>query len=1339
MIPVFGEEMERMSESSSWSPGVSIERHLVKNLLVFLASLLVGVFVVVSSVSAATTRAYTGSSFGPEGPGGSADFKIPQAVAVDQADGSVYVLDAGEGGKLYRFNAAGEQLNFSGLGGNVIEGVGGSEGAENEIAIAPPGSPGGTAGDIYVANNAFGSLQVYAADGKELKKLETNGETCGVATDSAGHVFVGVFSGEGGTVSEYVPTMNPLTNADKVAASTALLPFICNVGVDGLGTVYASNFLGSSTAKLAGIADLTPTSIEPGGATLAVDPVTNDLYLDQGSSIALHSPSGDFIGRFGSPNLSGSHGVAIGSAAEKAYVTNGETGRVELYGPSIVLPDVTTEPATEVGVESAVLHGTESAAGGPGAACKFELTTTEAFKKEGFTGATSVECAPQGPFSGSGVEAVSAVVGNLNPSTRYTFRLVASNSNGSNPGAALGFRARGPSVGDENVLQVTATTARVDGLIDPNGEASGYRFEYGPTESYGSSVPVPDGVAVLPVATGTLVAGSNKVTKVNFSQGVFGVGQEIVGEGIAPGTTVIAIPDPHVLEISHSAVEGASGVAALTSSTAYVAQGIIGLAPGSSYHFRLVAVGAAASGHGEDRAFRTYAQVSSGLPDGRAYEMVSPVQKLGEVFAPEPSGHLGGSCTECLPGINDLTLPMQPTPDGDALAYEGQPFSTGLAPSRNEYVSRRSGGGWVTQGITPPLGAAGALSGFKAISPDLSRGVLFQSERNLSPEAPSGENGKSYNDLYLWQAGEPAPALRPLVTQKPPHRIPDLPQASNGFELAFAAGNSGTAAVPAFDHLVFEANDALTDEIPGIAPAAPEVEAGACGGQSEGTGFTEGDCNLYEWVGGQLRLINVLPGNTTAATHAVIGSGRRLAKIPGSESYPGSQAADVDHAVSAGGERIFWSDEQGQVFVRIDGMETKEIHDPGQFLTASVDGSRVLLSDGCLYSVEAESCVSLGPNPSAFRGILGASEDISRIYFVDTEALAAGAQAGSCTAVESEEEKEGKVPAGTGCNVYAYDHGSVKFVATLFERDNNLGLNATYGAWKAARSNRTAQVTPDGEHLAFMSQARLTGFDNLPAVGGKCGEGACREVFEYDLNTKTLTCPSCNPTGEQPLGHSNLSLIRPANESGPSFPQPENLPADGGGRLFFESQDTLSPEDENGRIQDVYEWTPDRVGGCEHSEGCVALISSGHSPGDSMFLNATPDASNVFFVTREQLLVQDKDELLDVYDARVGGGINTDEIAPCSGETCKGPASRSMESQAPGSSSFSGPGNPTARVVPPPLVKSKSLTRAQKLAQALKACAKKTGKKRRGCRAQAIKRYGPIAAKSKSKSHKEGK
>ena len=55
------------------------ERHLVKNLLGFLASLLVAVSVLVSSAFAVDARVYTGTSFGPEGPGRSADFKSPSS------------------------------------------------------------------------------------------------------------------------------------------------------------------------------------------------------------------------------------------------------------------------------------------------------------------------------------------------------------------------------------------------------------------------------------------------------------------------------------------------------------------------------------------------------------------------------------------------------------------------------------------------------------------------------------------------------------------------------------------------------------------------------------------------------------------------------------------------------------------------------------------------------------------------------------------------------------------------------------------------------------------------------------------------------------------------------------------------------------------------------------------------------------------------------------------------------------------------------------------------------------------------------------------------------------
>jgi hypothetical protein len=1243
-----------------------------------------------SPAFAAKTRTYTGTSFGPDGIAGSATFKSLQSVAVDQSDGSVYVLDAGEGGKLYKFNAAGEAVNFSALGANVIEGVGGAEdpgtGAENQIAIAPPGAPGGTAGDIYLANNAFGTLSVYGANGEKAGGgvLETGGETCGVAADPAGHLFVGLF----GSVVEYIPSANPPIAADQTATGTGENGS-CNITVDGLGNIYASNFLGGSTAKLEGIADPTPTLIEPGGATLATDPATNDLYLDSGSSIAIYSSAGKREGQFGAAGLANSRGIAIGKSAEAAYLNNGATGQVDLYGPVLILADAVSEAATEIGPETATLNGTISAAGGPEASCEFQITTKEAFAKEGFTGASSLPCTPPGPFSGEGIEAVSAKAEGLATGTNYVFRVFASNENGPSPGAPKNLLTLGPSALTSGVKNITATAATVTGLIKPNGETTTYHVEYGPSESYGSSIPVPDASVQLPLASGKVDEEHPvQVRGVRFSQGTFAVGQEIESEAFPAGTVITKIEGTSTtpegteseplsagltLTLSAGALEGFAGLeVTLSSPSAAISQRLTGLTPGTTYHFRIVAT-SSVTALGPDGTFTTFLGAVAGE---RAYELVSPAQKIGEAFAPEPLGNLGGSCTQvCLPGSRSTLGPMQARADGEALAYEGDPFTAGLSPAGNEYLAGRSGEGWANSAITPSSAPGIADgSGFRAFSADLSRGVLLQTSPALAAQAPLGGNGESFSNLYRWEAGNPA--LQPLVTVEPPNRDPGTPSQANAFQITFAGANAGAAGTPAFEHIVFEANDALSDEVPGTAPAAPEVGEGKCGG------YPASDCDLYEWVGGQLRLVNVLPGNTAAASGAVIGSGRRLAGAPSSGAAAETQAADVDHAVSTDGRRIFWSDASGQVYVRVEGKETVKLNDSGQFLTATPDGSKVLLSDGCLYSLATAECeANLTASAAGFLGIMGASADLSRIYFVSPEALGEGAEARVCKATGSEEEQEGKVPVGFGCNLYAYENGTVSLIAALSEADNNFGENFNYGSWKAAQSNRTAQVGPDGLYLAFMSQTRLVGYDNRVAGGGGCRASAigepCLEVYEYDLEAGSLECASCNPSGQRPLGPSNLSLIRQpgAFKEGTPFPQPENLPGGGEGRLFFESQDALSPKDTNGRIQDVYEWRPDGVGGCARAGGCLALVSSGNSASDSMFLTATPDAKNAFFVTREQLLPQDEDELLDVYDARVGGGIGTGGIAPCSGEGCKGPIAPPPPPPPSGSSQFSGPGN----------------------------------------------------------------
>jgi hypothetical protein len=164
-----------------------------------------------------------------------------------------------------------------------------------------------------------------------------------------------------------------------------------------------------------------------------------------------------------------------------------------------------------------------------------------------------------------------------------------------------------------------------------------------------------------------------------------------------------------------------------------------------------------------------------------------------------------------------------------------------------------------------------------------------------------------------------------------------------------------------------------------------------------------------------------------------------------------------------------------------------------------------------------------------------------------------------------------------------------------------------------------------------------------------------------------------------------------------------NLSSDGN-RFFFQTPDALVAADTNGEdgcepwgssnqrganvaCQDVYEWEAPGTGSCETdapayspaNDGCIYLISTGESEQASFLADASADGSDVFIFTFEQLVGQDKDELLDVYDARIGGGLssqNVVESAPCAGEGCRGQASGSPTAQSPGSAGFVGPADP---------------------------------------------------------------
>ncbi len=648
---------------------------------------------------------------------------------------------------------------------------------------------------------------------------------------------------------------------------------------------------------------------------------------------------------------------------------------------------------------------------------------------------------------------------------------------------------------------------------------------------------------------------------------------------------------------------------------------LTGLAPDTPYRFRVVAQSHCAPAEpskvceavGGPKAFRTFPVEAGGLPDERAYELVSPPQKHGgQVLPADPQVT---SCNSCKPGTFLTHFPMQSAPSGNAVAYEGTPFAeSGGAAIENEYVAHRdpATGTWQSANPTPELLGSKGENGYTNLSAELGRAVIGQVTPPLAPGVPD-----RCSELYAQALSEPL-ALVPLVAGEPPHR----PCSGVGhFETRFVGASADGSRV------FFEANDALTE----ATPFAPEAEDGGA------TKF-----NLYEWREGQLALVNVEPGNAETEAGASFGAG----------------PANFLEAISEEGDLAFWANEAGQLFARIDGEETEEIKDPGKgkFLSASADGSRVLLSDGCLYDLEEEACEDLTAERGGFLGIAGQSEDLSRLYFVDTAVLSG-----------EEENHEGEVAREGQPNLYAWSEGGpARFVAVLLPSDN-VGILRD---WEPSPSNRTAQASPNGRYLAFLSLAPLTGYDN---TGPSSGE-AEPEAFVYDSVTGHLACASCDPSGAAPLGGSVLRLIFGRNY----LPQPRYL-ADSG-RLFFDSADSLSPADSNEGAEDVYEWEPQGVGTCSRAGGCTALITAGREGEDSNLLATDPSGANAFFTTRDRLVGRDTDALIDLYDAREGGGeaVEGEAGASCEreAEACQSPG---PGEPAPPSSTFTGPGN-----VPPP-------------------------------------------------------
>jgi hypothetical protein len=194
--------------------------------------------------------------------------------------------------------------------------------------------------------------------------------------------------------------------------------------------------------------------------------------------------------------------------------------------------------------------------------------------------------------------------------------------------------AAAPSATTGSASAITMTTASVSGSLDPGGLSTGWYFEYGTTTSYGSRTafrsagsggePESESATLTGLAPGTsyhfqLVAVNGSGTSLGGDQSLTTLGapsaQTAPVESVGPTTaTLTGSVNPGGLSTSWYFEYGTTPAygmrtapASAGSDTAPHSESatLTGLAPGTTYHFQLVATNAARSSPGGDQSFAT--------------------------------------------------------------------------------------------------------------------------------------------------------------------------------------------------------------------------------------------------------------------------------------------------------------------------------------------------------------------------------------------------------------------------------------------------------------------------------------------------------------------------------------------------------------------------------------------------------------------------------------------------------------------------------------------------------------------------------------------------------------
>jgi hypothetical protein len=609
--------------------------------------------------------------------------------------------------------------------------------------------------------------------------------------------------------------------------------------------------------------------------------------------------------------------------------------------------------------------------------------------------------------------------------------------------------------------------------------------------------------------------------------------------------------------------------------------------------------------------------LSSGLPDCRAYELVSP---------PDTNGRLleGISGFDFEPA-HDLFPTELASPSRDSivyLAYNG-PLLNSEEPNGvvDVYQTLRSSGAWqVTRRMTP--------SGPQAVFP--------------TPGGVSSDHQYTFTHVGVVEGG-----TRPAGTLAGKRGTDYLGNPDGSFEPS-GLGSLGTEALAqgryisgGGDHVIFSTGRSVTQSIwcqqaglkcPVIRlePAAPSTGTAAVYDRS---------------ADGPTHVVSLLPGDVTPAA--------------------GEDA--VYQGTSRDGSTVAFKI-KGTLFVRVDNAKTEAVAagDP-TYAGLSTDGAELFyVSGGNIHQFETADEENHQVNPSGDAEVVNVSADGSHVYFISPSQLdgskgtagqpnmyvwSGGASEYVTTVVSSDLE----VTSGSLTEIPALTRWTTWAVAPLSGIERGPG----------ADSSRT---THDGTVLLFESRAQLTSYEN---------EGHT-EIYRYDDEDKSLLCISCNPSVEPATADARLqevALVRTSmvihnvsdDGSRAFFETPEALV----------DRDTDDINDIYEWRQEGVGSSLALISPGQSVEYPSLKENQPNLPLPNVLLSVTPTGDDVVFISEDALVPGVGTGGTEaIYDARVGGGFPESPTAHvCSEQACRQVANQAPTFPAPQSKQTVGSGN----------------------------------------------------------------